>query len=77
MMLTGRSSKLAGPLMTRQISHLISCCDSLAPGDPTKQGLGPATLTWTFVCDEEFMVTAIRLPAPEPTWGFIVTEAAR
>ncbi|KAK9821050.1 hypothetical protein WJX74_006080 [Apatococcus lobatus] len=48
-----------------------------SPGDPGKQDSDPASFTWTFLCDEEFMVTAFSLPAPEPTWGYVVTESAR
>ncbi|KAK9862524.1 hypothetical protein WJX84_006099 [Apatococcus fuscideae] len=47
------------------------------PGDPTQQNLDPGSLTWTIQCDDEFMVTAFTLPAPEPTWAYTIIEADR
>ncbi|KAK9827696.1 hypothetical protein WJX81_001407 [Elliptochloris bilobata] len=51
--------------------------DLPGPGDPGRSDLAPEEMTWTVRCDDEFVVTAVRLPAAQPSWAFVVQEADR
>ena len=69
--------QLTANSMETHLQGLSSIAGAYVAGDPEKKGLEEEDLTWTLQCDDEFMVTAFTLPAPEPTWGYVVTEAAR
>lgn len=46
-------------------------------GDPERTDLRPEDMSWTVRCDDEFAITAVRLPAAQPSWAFVVQEADR
>lgn len=46
-------------------------------GDPERTDLQPEDMSWTVRCDDEFAITAVRLPAAQPSWAFVVQEADR
>jgi len=47
------------------------------PGDPTRSRLSVADLTWTLKLDHEWLVQVAPLRNKQPTFGFLLQEAAR